>query len=82
VGRERRADDDGLVAVEDEAGAVFLRRGGNIVEIEAGFRFGIGEGENRLAADEAGDVFFLLRCRSAMAQEVAADDDGLQVRAR
>ena len=67
------------MAVQRVAGPVFLRDGGDVVEIEAALGLGIGEGENGLTADKAVDVFFPLCSRTAETEEIAADYHGLQI---
>ena len=59
---------------------LFLCCGGDVVEIEAALRLRTGKGIDAFPTDQRGEVFFLLGRAAAMAQEAAADDDGLEVR--
>src|SRR5690606_29469225 len=75
-----RAENNGLITVDDIARTVLLRRGGEVGEVVAALRLGIGEGPDRFAADNAGDMRFLLRGRAAFTQETARDDNSFEVR--
>src|SRR3546814_14182980 len=55
VRRPRRGIDDALVAVQHIAGAVLFGTGAQVREVIAPLRFGIGEGDDRIARDDLGD---------------------------
>jgi len=78
VGGVRRADDHGLVPVEDIARAVLAGGRLQVTDIVAALRLGIGEGEDGLAGDDLADQ--LVRAGGgAVLQEAAADDHRAEV---
>ena len=74
----RTGQHDGLAAVDDEAVAVLLGRRGDVGQVVAALRLGIGEGPHILTADDAGDVFFDLGSGAA-AEETAGLHDRRQI---
>ncbi len=76
--RHRRAEHDGLCAVQHITGALFLRARQNVGEIVASLPLGEGERHQRFAARDFGEPFFLLRIAAAIVDKAAADHDRLR----
>ena len=73
----RRGIDAGLVAIEDEARAVGLGSGGDVGQVVAALRLGIGKGDGGIARDDAGDHRIGHRAAHGL-ERAAADHDGLE----
>ena len=71
--------DEALLAVEHEGAAVLAGGRRDVVEIEAGLPFGMGEAQAQLARGDLSDQLAALFGRRAMPDQRAAEHDGLEI---